>query len=780
MIRVIAISLLCLFSSLAYSQDIFTIEADEMNIKFVDEILDKYDANESDSPLKDLKKAIHIAEELNYHNGVTRGYERLSALHENNSHYPLQLRSLLLYSKYLENHELNEPLKENYYLIGNIYYQFDLLKKALISYHKSDSIPKDFAVDEEIKLQKQIALTHSKLKNYNEANVTLNEVIETGKANSKWNTVLWAHQQKSKIAHTINKFDQELKINKDIVALTKELNLEKEQTVAINNLAYTYKYLGQYEEAETYFTSILSGMDTPTDAVIYQNLAILDQNNKRFKKAKLHFEKALFIYSENNNHYNEAYLLDFLALTYYQQADFHNALRYNEESIKLSKKHLIGDVYQSSYYTQSLINQGLFEYEDALASMNRHLEIKDSLESIKNRKQNEIELQQMFLDRTEEEVHLHFVSEEMKDLEIKRLQAERAANDERMKRFEADLKRFEADSLLNQQKLITQQLKIKEFENLLAIQEQENQIRMLDEQRAKQELALQLEKMETQKKEESLLLEKKNNEVLALQLKERQAYVRSLIYYLLGLLAIIVLIIIFYLNVRKKKKKIDQQRILIQAEKEKSESLLLNILPITVAEELKEKGKSPPRHFDMISIIFTDFSGFTKISEKLTPVQLVEKLDDIFLEFDLIVERNGLNRIKTIGDAYMCAAGLPDHDPSHAENAVKTALEMRDYVEKFNASLPEGEPKWNIRIGVNSGPVVAGVVGIRKFAYDIWGDAVNVASRMESSGEISKVNISDSTYQIVKGKFQTSYRGKVYAKNKGEIDMYFIEDESNT
>ncbi len=224
-------------------------------------------------------------------------------------------------------------------------------------------------------------------------------------------------------------------------------------------------------------------------------------------------------------------------------------------------------------------------------------------------------------------------------------------------------------------------------------------------------------------------------------------------------------------------KTIQKQVLEIAEEKEKSDKLLLNILPPTVAEELKEKGQTTPRQYEDVSIVFTDFSGFTTISEEMSPSELVNTLDKIFHEFDLITEKYGLNRIKTIGDAYMCASGLPEPNGEHAVKAVSAAIEMRDYIRTFNSGLSEGKPHWNVRIGVNSGAVVAGVVGIKKFAYDIWGDAVNVASRMESSGAIGKVNISGTTFKLVEHHFSTEYRGKIEAKNKGQIDMYFVEEK---
>jgi class 3 adenylate cyclase len=221
---------------------------------------------------------------------------------------------------------------------------------------------------------------------------------------------------------------------------------------------------------------------------------------------------------------------------------------------------------------------------------------------------------------------------------------------------------------------------------------------------------------------------------------------------------------------------------LVEEEREKSENLLLNILPKETAEELKEHGKATSKYYEKASVLFTDFKGFTKIAEKMSPEELVAELDHCFRAFDRIVKKYKLEKIKTIGDAYMCAGGLPIANESNPVDAVNAALEMMGFIEQWkNEKLAIKEktgkfvPMWDIRIGIHTGSVVAGIVGENKFAYDIWGDAVNTASRMESAGEANHVNISGATYAEVKDVFKCVYRGKIHAKNKGEIDMYFVE-----
>jgi adenylate cyclase len=219
------------------------------------------------------------------------------------------------------------------------------------------------------------------------------------------------------------------------------------------------------------------------------------------------------------------------------------------------------------------------------------------------------------------------------------------------------------------------------------------------------------------------------------------------------------------------------QRNRIGKEKERSEELLLNILPEAVAEELKEKGHSDAQFIDNVTVLFTDFKSFTSMSEMVTPRELVADLHACFSEFDRFCEKYNIEKIKTIGDAYMAARGLPIPNKTHAEDVTKAALEMAKVVEVGKAKKQvKGEPFFEIRIGIHTGPVVAGIVGVKKFQYDIWGDTVNTANRMESSGSVGRVNVSQSTYELLKKKEEFAFenRGKIKAKGKGEIEMHFV------
>jgi len=224
-----------------------------------------------------------------------------------------------------------------------------------------------------------------------------------------------------------------------------------------------------------------------------------------------------------------------------------------------------------------------------------------------------------------------------------------------------------------------------------------------------------------------------------------------------------------------------RQRNRISKEKQRSEELLLNILPEETAEELKNTGTAKAKSYDSVTVLFTDFKDFTKLSEIFTPKELVAEINECFSAFDAIMQKYGIEKIKTIGDAYMAAGGLPKVNTTHPRDVVRAAIAIREFMNEHKIKKQaEGKLFFRIRIGIHTGPVVSGIVGIKKFAYDIWGDTVNTASRMESSGEPEKVNISGTTYELVKDDFDCFYRGKLAAKNKGEIDMYFVDAEKTS
>lgn len=274
-----------------------------------------------------------------------------------------------------------------------------------------------------------------------------------------------------------------------------------------------------------------------------------------------------------------------------------------------------------------------------------------------------------------------------------------------------------------------------------------------------------------QKKQNEISLLTKDKDIQAVTIKRQRLFKNA---FMIGLLLAFTIALLIFRSYRikvKTHKILDQQ-------KNEIENLLLNILPTEVAHELKTTGHATPRQYESVSVMFTDFKGFTTIADKMAPDDLVKELDDCFIAFDGIIEKYKLEKIKTIGDSYMCAGGIPTPDEQHVLKIVKAGLEIQQYVKDYNERRHlRGLEPWNVRIGIHVGPVVAGVVGKKKYAYDIWGSTVNIASRMESNGEPGKVNISSATHELIKDYYECSYRGKISAKNIGEIDMYFIEHE---
>jgi len=271
--------------------------------------------------------------------------------------------------------------------------------------------------------------------------------------------------------------------------------------------------------------------------------------------------------------------------------------------------------------------------------------------------------------------------------------------------------------------------------------------------------AFDLERQQEKLKAEQDLKDAMNQKEL-----ENQIMLRN---WFIGGFVLVMLFAALFLNQRNK----------VSKEKKRSDELLLNILPLEVANELKEKGEAQAKNHELVSILFTDFKDFTGAAGKMDAINLVSEINRCFKAFDAICEKYQVEKIKTIGDSYMAAGGLPIPNKDSSKNTVLASLEMAEYVTKRKAErLAEGKIPFEMRVGIHSGPVVAGIVGVKKFQYDIWGDTVNTASRMESNGTVGKVNISQATYELIQGDplFEFEYRGKIAAKGKGEIDMWFV------
>lgn len=267
-------------------------------------------------------------------------------------------------------------------------------------------------------------------------------------------------------------------------------------------------------------------------------------------------------------------------------------------------------------------------------------------------------------------------------------------------------------------------------------------------------------------KEKEIELLNAENEIKAVDL-ERAAISKKYFLAVSALLFAIAIAILFqYFYIKKSSKK-------LALERNKAEQILLNILPKETAEELKAYGKVKAKEFKQITVLFTDFKAFSVAAEEISPDVLVRSVDYYFKKFDDIIEKHGLEKIKTIGDAYMCAGGLPISNETNAFDAFNAAEEILKFVEDTLLSPPEGIHPFEIRIGLNTGPVVAGVVGTKKFQYDIWGNTVNIAARMESSSIPGKINISENTYEILKDKIDFTYRGIISVKNSKKLKMYF-------
>ncbi|MCK4678425.1 MAG: tetratricopeptide repeat protein [Bacteroidales bacterium] len=583
-------------------------------------------------------------------------------------------------------------------------------------------------------------------------------------------------------------FDKSLEYNLELLELYRKNGDSNGELIALNNIGYIYKYLEKFDEAINYFNAAVrleekESATQETNPITLVNIGIVYQNMGNYSSSLIYLKEAYDIVAKGADTEEKARLLNLMANIYYHLDDLYNARIFNRQATTNASEVSSGEVLKACYLTSSLIDEKLYNYESSLAFYKQYLDIRDSLENEERKEKDELVQQQFVVERTIKEIELLLVDEENRDLELQQLRLEAETRQQQL-----DI--LQRDNELNLVTIQNQELeKNKALQDLLLAEERlaaERKDREIDDLKQTEQIqSLELKRAELEQEQsikeiEVLTKDKELNELALSKVKARNKFLLFI-----SALALFILFLV-YLGLRyakktnkilsEQKEEIKANLIIIDQERKKSDDLLLNILPEETATELKEKGTATPRHYDHVSVLFTDFVGFTQVAELMTPQELIEELNKCFLAFDTIIDKHNLEKIKTIGDAYMCAGGIPVPNKTNPVDIVAAGLEIQKFMAKMKVEKEaNGESYWEIRLGIHTGQVVAGVVGKNKFAYDIWGDAVNIASRMESSGKSGKVNISGETYHLVKQQYQCTYRGKIKAKNKGEVDMYFVE-----
>ncbi len=725
---------------------------------------------------------------------------------------PVVLQYLLKAQSYLEKENKPLALFDIYTRIGKIYQSEDLNDRALPIFQKANRLPSPpISKLQKIELMDFMAKAYFAEGSIDSALLAYDEQLTYYEKENNYEGVLKTLQEKVNVFLDIQSYRMALDLNLQIKSLVQEKGTDDAHLAIINNnIGYNFNFLEEHDRAIKYFLLALdahqkgvmsSSNNTTTNldlAILYTNIGITYNNLDDSKNAIKFLQQAIKSNNPKSSRISNAYLQHLIASIYLNHGDVYNAFQFNDLAIINAKKRKDFKVLSNAYNTAAEIQKQLYDYELALEFYQKHFAIRDSLTLEDRFRKQQLLQTQLLLEKSEKEIKLLLINEQIKDQAISTLQLEKKflASDAAKLKLEAAKISLEADQqqkelllLKNEQEIKDANLLNSKLEAQKANQELDLiQIKLLAEKKDREvEVAKQQQKLaemetanagaEKRKAEQEAELSKKNQNIAELQLEQAKTF-RQFIYGLGTLLALVFIMILsawYYARVANQRLAAKNKE--IEEERRKSENLLLNILPLETANELKTTGIATPKKYAKVTVLFADFSNFTKISEQLSAEELIKELNDCFRAFDEITDRHGLEKIKTIGDGYMCAGGVPVANESNPTDAIHAAIEMQKFMKnRFDAKTKAGIPYWNMRIGIHTGHVIAGVVGTKKFAYDIWGDTVNIASRMETSCDNGKINISASTREFLNGSFEYHFRGELEVKHGNKVGMYFVKD----
>jgi adenylate cyclase len=533
-----------------------------------------------------------------------------------------------------------------------------------------------------------------------------------------------------------------------------EISNKNGMVMAMNNIGVIFKIQGDYPKALFYYLQSLKInkkiSNKKGEGGILNNIGLIYELQGYYSKALDYYLKSLRIREEISNNYGIATSLNNIGGIYMLQGNFSKALDYYLRSLKINEEILDKNGIALVLNNIAGIYAGQYDYPKALNFYLKSLKIREEISNKRGMAGTLIDIGKIYLIKNDYSEAVIWCEKGLYTAEqISILKEQKEACMCLYKAFKG---------LGNGNKALKYHEKILVFYDSLQSAETKQKLQQMEF--AKQVLA------------DSLVQATKDVETqhiheLEVQKKNRAQNISIVVGFF---------ILLFAGGLYSRLRYVRKSRAEISMEKDRSDNLLLNILPAEIAEELKQNGKAQARDFNLVSILFTDFKGFTEASAKMSAALLVGEINACFEAFDGIMEKYQIEKIKTIGDSYMSAGGLPVPTDNSVKNTILAALEMQTFITKRKAdNEAQNKPAFEMRVGIHTGPVVAGIVGVKKFQYDIWGDTVNTASRMESSGEVGKVNISGTTYDLVKDKFICTHRGKIKAKGKGEIDMYFVD-----
>lgn len=525
--------------------------------------------------------------------------------------------------------------------------------------------------------------------------------------------------------------------------------------------------------------------------------ATIEWEEKNYQVAIKHFKKSIQLNQGVNNKNGIAMINNNIGMIYADMYDYENALKHFEKTLKYRRQK--GD---KTNLIPSLINISVI-----LNDLKRHDKAANYLEEalkIARESSNAPQMRSCYgmlaetyekAGNTEKSIHYFNLYRSFHEL-VQKEKEDVLKSEAENARLEAQL--LESEKRNKELEILAKEKTIKDKNQ--KINEYDATNRKLLKNLSKKELLNNVLKSEAELKEKDAKIKEIRLKELKAEHEASRLKSQITIYLFIGgTLFLAVILTVFYFRYREKQKTnrllseqneeitqqrdaiqeqkeaIEQQGQVIYAERQKSENLLLNILPKSIAEELKVHGKAKMRHYEKVSILFTDFKDFTTIASRLSSEELMEELNYCFSNFDRIIAKHNMEKIKTIGDSYMCAGGIPDANTNNPIDSILAALEIQDFmIQERQKRQDKGENYWQCRLGINTGEVRAGVIGESKFAYDVWGDAVNLASRMESGGAVGKVNVSEHTYELVKDFFDFTPRGNVEVKNGLILNMYFV------